>query len=134
MKFTGGCHCGSIKFHGEVDAEKVAICHCTDCQKLSGTAFRTIAFVPESDISFDQGEIKDYIKIAESGNERAQGFCPNCGSAIYATSVGDSPKMYAMRVGSIDQRDELVPQKQIWCQSAQSWLPEFDTVKVTKQS
>ena len=41
MKVTGGCHCGHILYEAEVDPATVRVCHCTDCQKLTGTAFRT---------------------------------------------------------------------------------------------
>ena len=39
MKVDGHCHCGEITFEAEVDPDAVNICHCTDCQTLSGTAF-----------------------------------------------------------------------------------------------
>ena len=38
MKIDGGCHCGAIAYEAEVDPEKTSICHCTDCQQLTGTA------------------------------------------------------------------------------------------------
>ena len=43
MKITGGCHCGNISYEAEIDPEKIIVCHCTDCQTLSGSAFRTVA-------------------------------------------------------------------------------------------
>ena len=46
MKIDGSCHCGRIRYEAEVDPAKVVICHCTDCQTLSGSAFRTV--VPRS--------------------------------------------------------------------------------------
>jgi len=41
MKIDGACHCGYITYVAEVDPDKAGICHCTDCQTLSGSAFRT---------------------------------------------------------------------------------------------
>src|SRR6516164_2510748 len=41
MKIDGRCHCGEITFEGEVDPDALNICHCTDCQTLSGSAFRS---------------------------------------------------------------------------------------------
>jgi hypothetical protein len=43
MKIDRRCHCGYITYEAEIDPEKVMICHCTDCQTLSGPAFRTVA-------------------------------------------------------------------------------------------
>ena len=43
MKIDGGCHCGYLTYEAEIDETKISICHCTDCQALSGTAFRVSA-------------------------------------------------------------------------------------------
>ena len=48
MKIDGACHCGYITYEAESDPEKVMICHCTDCQTLSGSAFRTVALTREN--------------------------------------------------------------------------------------
>ena len=134
MHIEGECHCGAITYEANVNPEKVVVCHCTDCQKLSGTAFRTVVFTEDENFDLKSGELKTYIKIAESGNERIQAFCPNCGSPIYSTSVGEAPKMLGLRVGTINQRSVLQPSKQVWCQSAQAWLGQIgDMHKVEKQ-
>ena len=41
MKVSGRCYCGQISFEAEIEPDKVRVCHCTDCQTLSGSAFRT---------------------------------------------------------------------------------------------
>ena len=134
MKIDGSCHCGFIKYEAEVDPDKVLICHCTDCQKLSASAFRTVASVDDTSFKLISGEPKVYIKIGDSGNKREQTFCPECGSGLYATSVGDGPKVYNIRLGTATQRDQLVPKRQIWSSSAMSWLPELGGIqKVDKQ-
>lgn len=122
MKVDGQCHCGAIRFDAEIDPEQIVVCHCTDCQMLSGTAFRVVAFCAEDAFVLRQGEPKVYVKTAESGRPRAQGFCGDCGSAIYATSVGEGPKAYGLRVGVLNQRQELTPKKQIWRRSANAWI------------
>jgi hypothetical protein len=134
MKIDGACHCGNITFKAEVDESKVVVCHCADCQTLSGAAFRTVAFAPDSSFELLSGEMKVYVKTAESGNKREQTFCPECGSPVYSTSPGDGPKLLGLRVGTIRQRDRLKPSKQIWCGSAQDWIGELESVpKIEKQ-
>ena len=128
MKIDGACHCGNITYEAEIDPEKVAICHCTDCQTLSGSAFRTIAFTREGTFKLLSGELKIYLKTADSGARRQQTFCPECGSPIYAAPAGEGPAIYGLRAGSIRQRDELVPQFQVWTQSEQHWLPELPMI------
>src|SRR3954467_14971077 len=88
MKVDGACHCGYISIEAEADPEKTTICHCTDCQTGTGSAFRVS--VPVAGSSFRMsGEPTVYLKTtADSGNARAQAFCPRCGSPIYSTSPG----------------------------------------------
>ncbi len=135
MRIDGGCHCGAITYEAEVDPEKTSICHCTDCQQITGTAFRVTVFAPEGSYRITAGTPKEYVKVAESGNRRAQGFCPDCGSQLYATSVGDGPKVYGIRVGTARQRQSLAPRRQTWHRSALHWLPEFEGLQtLEKQS
>jgi hypothetical protein len=124
MKVTGSCHCDAIAFEAEIDAARVRICHCTDCQKLSGTAFRVTAPCRETDFHLLRGEPKIYIKVADSGRRRQQAFCGNCGSPLYATS--DEPagnRTLGLRVGALDQRKELIPRRQFFFHSVLPWLP-----------
>ena len=126
MKITGGCHCGAIKYEAEIEPAAVALCHCTDCQKMSGSVFRSN--VPtKREASKLTGTPKVYVKTSESGNKRAQAFCPECGTHVYATSVEDQ-KIFGARVGTCDQRAELRPVRQIWCQSAQPWAMNIDAL------
>ena len=131
MKIDGSCHCGAIAFEAEIDPEMVGICHCADCQTLSGTAFRVSVFAPEDKFRLTRGTPKIYEKTAESGNKRAQAFCADCGSPLYATSVGDDgPKSYGIRVGTARQRNELIPGRESWRLSALPWIPEMDELVV----
>src|SRR5437870_4883557 len=86
MKIDGSCHCGYITYKADADPERTSICHCTDCQMLSGTAFRVSIPAPHHDFRILSGEPTVYVKTGESGNKRAQAFCPRCGSPIYATA------------------------------------------------
>jgi hypothetical protein len=125
MKVDGKCFCGFIGIEAEVDPDKVTICHCTDCQTATGTAFR-ISIPAPGDTFKMTGQPAIHIKTAESGNKRAQAFCPKCGSPIYSTTPGDGPQpSYMLRVGILRQRDRLIPRKQIWFRSARSWITEL---------
>ena len=125
MKINGGCHCGAITYEAELDLEKVGICHCSDCQALSGSAFRTVAIVSGDTFKITRGTPKEYVKVGDSGNRRVQAFCPDCGSGLYSTDVGDNPKAYNLRAGTVMQRRDLIPRFEIWRQSALPWLPEI---------
>ena len=117
MKVEGACHCGKITFEADVDPQGVNVCHCTDCQALSGSPFRTSIISPATHFVLKSGTPRTYIKTAESGNQRAHAFCGDCGSPVYATAISN-PTSYTLRLGTLKQRHELMPGKQIWARSA----------------
>lgn len=136
MKLHGSCSCGLITFEADADPEKVSICHCTDCQSSTGTAFRTNIRVPGENFKMLSGTPTIYIKTtADSGNPRAQAFCPRCGSPIYSTTPGDAqPASYMVRVGTLRERDRLVPKMQNWTRSALPWVSEIGALRRNEKS
>ena len=137
MKIDGACHCGAITVEGEADPATVTVCHCTDCQTATGSAFRVS--IPVSGTTFKMsGKPTIYIKkTADSGNPRAQAFCQTCASPIYATTPGEGPQpIYMVRVGILRQRSDLTPRRQVWFRSAQPWTMALDAVepKIEKPS
>ena len=132
MDIDGSCHCGKVTYTAKLNPRNVIICHCADCQLLSGTAFRTVAPAREENFHIE-GETRTYVRPADSGNERTNVFCPNCGTHIYGTSTGDGPKIIGIRAGTARQRDQLVPQKQIWCRSGLGWLETLPAMERVEQ-
>jgi hypothetical protein len=137
MKINGACHCGAITVEGEADPAKVTVCHCTDCQNATGTAFRVTIPVEGYKLTIT-GTPQIYLKTtADSGNPRAHGFCPTCGTPIFATTPGEGKQaVYGVRVGILRQRNELPPKRQVWFRSAQPWTMTLSAVepKIEKQS
>ena len=133
MQVNGRCHCGKISYQAEVDPAKVTICHCTDCQMLSGSAYRASIPAPRETFTLHGGQPKIYIKTADSGTKRAHAFCPDCGTPVYSCAISDPP-FYSLRVGCLDQRDQLPPARQIWCKSALHWSMNVEGVaQVSRQ-
>ena len=122
MKIDGKCHCGFISYEANIDPDKVYVCHCEDCQSISGSAFRWAVPVAEEDFKLLSGQPKAYIKTADSGATSHQLFCPECASPLYSTSIGDGPGMFNLRLGTSRQRSELRPRVQLWCRSVQGWV------------
>jgi hypothetical protein len=127
MRVDGSCHCGNVKFDAEVDAGNVVVCHCTDCQTLSGSAFRVTVPAKAESFRLQGGSPRIYLKLAESGAKRVQAFCPVCGTSLYS-SVEKNPTRLFVRVGTIRQRASLRPAAQIWRRSAVSWLEDLESV------
>jgi hypothetical protein len=128
MQVSGRCHCGAITYQAEIDPATVGICHCADCQMLSGSAYRVSVPAPAATFRLLGGKPKAYVKTtAESGTKRVHAFCEHCGSPVYSTSVG-TPISYSLRVGALDKRAELPPRRQIWCKSALPWAADIREV------
>ena len=127
MKVHGACHCGDIAFEAEVDENKVTICHCTDCQVLTGTAYRTTVPAPAATMSFLRGTPTTYVKTGDSGRQRVHGFCGRCGTPLYSAAPG-KPATYGLRVGALRERRELPPRRRIWCRSALDWSMDIRSV------
>jgi hypothetical protein len=134
MKVHGICHCEAIAWEGEVDPARVTICHCGDCQRFSGGAFRASVPSKAEDFAILRGEPVRYVKTAESGNRRVQAFCGACGTPLYSADA-EGPKSFMLRIGPLAERAQLPPQRQIWCDAALPWAEELlDVPRAAKQS
>jgi hypothetical protein len=133
MRVQGSCHCGNVTYEADVDPDSVNICNCTDCQMLTGSAFRVAVHASGATFRLLTGEPKVYVKTAESGTKRRHSFCADCGSPVCSTADTDHPQTYSLRAGCLKQRAQLPPKKRNWCRSALAWaqnvsaLPAKDT-------
>lgn len=126
MKVDGRCHCGAIRYEAEVDPTTVVICHCTDCQTISGGPYRVNVAAPTRHFSLS-GEPSIYRKRGDSGSEVATAFCATCGTALFS-SKGEAPKFMFLRTGAIRQRAELTPTRQGFCGSAMAWSGDISQI------
>ena len=128
MNIDGQCHCGHITYQAVIDPSRVFICHCTDCQSLTGSAFRVTAPSSRDNLKITSGEPKIYAKFGDNGRKRLQYFCPECGAPLFATGEGADNEVWGIRWGSIRQRHELTPTRQGWLQSAAPWVEALHDV------
>lgn len=76
MKIDGRCHCGYVTFVAEADLETTTLCNCTDCQTMSGAPFRAVVTARSGTFVLLSGKPTEYLKTADSGVVRPQGFLP----------------------------------------------------------
>ena len=124
MHIDGGCHCGHVRYEAEIDPADVSICHCTDCQSLTGSAFRVTVETKAEAVRLTAAPPKLYVKTAANGRKRLQYFCGEWGSPLLTTGEGEAAALWCIRWGSIRQRADLVPRRQIWCRSAVPWVAD----------
>lgn len=133
MRIDGQCHCGAIAFEAEVDPASMSICHCTDCQTLSGSPFRATIRAPAESFRLTRGTPTTYVKTAESGNRRRQAFCGTCGTPLYTSDL-ENTATYGLRAGTITQRAAFTPQKQIWHRSALPWVDAIADAPISEKA
>lgn len=115
------CQCGSLSAEIQDGAEPVVVaCHCTDCQKRSGSPFGTMAYYPEDHVML-RGEAREYARASDSGNKYTTGFCPACGSTLYGKASG-FPGIVGVTLGTIDERRLPVPARSVYEQSRHAWV------------
>jgi hypothetical protein len=129
MKVHGRCHCGEITYEAEVEPGNVNLCHCRDCQILTGTAFRAGIPAPAESFRIVTGKPREYTKVADSGTRRVHAFCGTCGSPVYSCAP-QNPKSYSLRVGALNEADALGrPVTEIWTKRRLSWLARVHGAK-----
>ena len=126
MKVDGSCFCGYLTFEADVNPEAVILCHCSDCQILSSSAFRIIVPAIEGSFRLLSGRPTIYVKTAESGNRRNLAFCPKCGTAIYSAPADSNSHYFGLRVGALRQRRDLIPRAQEWRRSVVPWVDHLE--------
>jgi hypothetical protein len=122
VKVDSKCHCGAIVYEAEVEPGTIGICHCSDCQQLTGSPFRTNIPAPAAGFRIIRGQPRQYLKTGDSGAKRVHAFCENCGSPVYSCAA-ENPQSYTLRLGALRQRNELGrPARQIWTKRRLSWI------------
>ena len=106
-EMTGGCLCGQVRYSANADPAIVAVCHCKNCQKQTGTAFSVLVGVPKSAISI-QGNLKTFHDTGDSGQPVDRNFCPECGSPIIS-DVAVMPDLRFIKAGTLDDTSWLEP-------------------------
>jgi hypothetical protein len=128
MRVQGRCHCGAITYEAELEPGTVNVCHCLDCQMLTGSAFRANISAAAERFRILTGKPRQYIKVADSGARRVHAFCENCGAPVYSCAP-ESPKSYSLRLGALSEKEALGrPHRQIWTRRRLSWLPRLEGV------
>jgi hypothetical protein len=117
----GGCLCGAVRYVLKGEPRAVAICHCTHCQRQSGSVLSFNVVFGETDYE-QSGETMAYVDRGDSGHPVYRHFCGRCGSPILAT-VAEAPGMVVVRAGTLDDMEGLQPQTEVYTDHAVKWLP-----------
>jgi hypothetical protein len=115
---SGRCLCGAVSFTLAKDPVVTRICWCKDCQHLSANG--TVNLLVTADSLSITGEIAEFTKQADSGNQITRQFCPACGVHLFA-KVDVRPQFRVVRAGNLDNTSSIKPDMNIWTSSAPDW-------------
>jgi hypothetical protein len=131
LERAGGCECGGIRYRVTGDPLAVTICHCTQCQRQSGSAFSMSLVVLREHFQLLRGEPRTFTTTSDSGARKGCLFCATCGVRIY-NALERMPATVNVKPGTLDDTAWLAPQLEVWRASRQPWLelpelgPRFD--------
>ena len=127
-KLTGGCQCGQVRYEVVGPPKQLVVCHCTDCQRQSGSAFGMTLIVREADLRLTQGDVRRFTVTSDAGREKLGAFCPDCGARIYH-KLEWRKGVLSLKAGTLDDTGALVPDLHIWTSRKQPWVTIPDGVE-----
>jgi hypothetical protein len=117
----GGCQCGAVRYRFEGEPISLAVCHCTECKRQSGSSFGMSLTVRKEDFRLLQGELKTFTRKADSGRDVACAFCPECGTRIYHAPRYREGAIN-IKPGTFDDTSFLRPTIQVWTVRRHDWV------------
>jgi hypothetical protein len=120
LPLTGGCGCGAVRYEITEVPVKAGYCHCTRCQRRTGTAASPNLMVAPGSVRITQGEDKLTAWEPDGGFRKV--FCKVCGSGLWSTPP-DSDEPAGVRTGTVDGDPGVKPSYRQWLSSAAPWEP-----------
>ena len=117
---TGACLCGGVRFEITKPLGRAGYCHCTRCQRRTGTAASPAATLEPGSVRFVQGE--ELVKAWQPDGGFAKLFCRECGSALFTRAPGESEPA-GVRLGVIDGDPGVRPDYHQFVDYAAPWEP-----------
>jgi len=130
--YTGRCFCGSAQYRVAEEPLVVYACHCTDCQKRSGSAFGLSMWVRRGALEITRGEARADAPLTADGRPRPGRVCPLCSTRLWSEPP-HRPGLAVLRPGTLDDTSWIRPMAHLWTRSAQRWftfpegVPRYET-------
>lgn len=125
LPLTGRCQCGAVHYEIRSEPFSVWACHCTDCQKQSGSAYALSMLVKRDSIAVTKGEPASWQRTADSGRGMECFYCRDCGSRLWHNGSATTATS-VIKPGTLDDTSWLYPVGHLWTQSKQPWVQIAD--------
>ena len=120
LTLTGGCLCGAVRYEVTEPLVQAGYCHCTRCQRRTGSAAAVSAFVAPGSLRLTSGE--ELIRSFDPPDGFSKAFCSACGGALWSESP-DDPEVKSVRLGAFDGDPGIRPQYHMYVDYAAVWEP-----------
>lgn len=117
---TAHCNCGALRAEVAGEPDAVVACHCTDCQRRTGSVLGVGAYYPRTRVTIT-GESKGFVRDTASGGRFRQNFCTTCGTTLF-WSVDSKPEAVGIAVGCFADPTFTAPERSVWEQTHHGWL------------
>ncbi len=121
MAITGGCHCGAVRYEAEGPLTHAALCHCTDCRRVSGAPAMAWASARCADFGYTA---KQPLRYASSAKV-TRAFCGDCGAQLTYAHDDYGGERIDIAISTLDDPDIAPPQAQIFVSSRLSWMADL---------
>ena len=129
QELEGGCLCGKVRFRATRPPMRTLACHCTFCQKVTGSAYFAESMFQMDAVQFKDAKTNSYAHLSDSSNKRVWvHFCSNCGTTVSLT-FERWPDVRGIARGCYDNPDAVAVSSHIWTRSAQSGTALPDAVE-----
>ena len=117
----GGCVCGAVRYRLLEDPLELHVCHCLNCQTVSGSAFVLCMPVHARSLALMQGEPKLFSFTSPDGLAKRNRRCADCGACLWG-EIAAMPEVVALQAGTLDDTSWLEPIAHIFTSRAQPWV------------
>ncbi|WP_127520685.1 GFA family protein [Mesorhizobium sp. Z1-4] len=119
LPINGGCQCGAVRYSITGRPIVFYLCHCTECQRHTSSAFGESLRLRRKDLAVEGG-MSRFTRMSESGKRREGYFCPQCGVRIVHGTAGS--EQVNIKAGTLDDTSWLAPAGHIWTASKQKFV------------
>lgn len=119
--FTGACQCGAVTYRVSGESINCFVCHCSQCQKQSASAFGMALWIANYRLSCDSSDLRSWSRRTPGGQDIVADFCGRCGSRLFHRQ-STRTQMISIKPGTLDSAGSLRPVAHIWTALAQSWV------------
>ena len=126
---AGGCICGAVRYEIHGEPMIVHACHCTNCQRRSGSAFAVSIWIENSNLVLQSGEMRvQNAAGGESGKPHDSWSCADCGTTVWGYFHKSPEGSRFVRAGTLDDPSAFAPDVHIFTRSKQPWVTIPDGV------